>query len=218
MVGEPKGTLDHHFLEGRKYRADDIGEVIAQRNWWRIVAVGEMGVIGLAIVGLIYLGTLPKWTPFIIKWDSSTGELTPVGVHPRAGEEPITLRLLLREFVITLRGISTDREVMRDQWKVAMKRVTKEGRARLVTYAETRKPLEQSDPISVEILHVLHTTGRTWQVRWEEKTYGGTTGQLVKQERLVGAFTYQHATPRTFDEITYNPGGVFFHEWSWSYE
>ena len=218
MVGEPKGTLDHHFLEGRQYRADEIGEVIAQRNWWRIATFVLMSMLGCAVGGLIYLGAQPKWLPVIIKWDSSTGEMTPVSAHPRAGEEPITLRLLLREFVTTLRGISTDKDVMRDQWKVAMKRVTKEGKARLVTYAEMRKPLEQSDPTSIEILHVLHTTGRTWQVRWLESTFNGTTGNLLKQERFVGSFTYQHARPRTLDEITYNPGGVFFHEWSWSNE
>ena len=130
----------------------------------------------------------------------------------------MTLRLLLREFVTALRSVSTDTDVMRDWWKVAMQRVTKEGKARLVAYAEERKPLEQRDPVSVEILHILHTTGRTWQVRWEESTYSGSNGHLLQRKRAVGAFTYRQETPRTLDAITYNPAGVFFHEWNWSYE
>jgi type IV secretion system protein VirB5 len=218
MVGDPRGTLDHHFLEGRQYRADEIGEVVAQRNWWRVATLGLACIVGVAVLGLVYLGAQPKHIPVLIKWDSSTGEFTPVAVHQRAGEEPITLRLWLREFVSTLRGISTDKEVMRTQWKTAMQRVTKEGKARLVAYAETQKPLEQTDPVSIQILHILPITGRTWQVRWEETTYSGANGGLLHQQRMVGSFTYQQATPRTMDEITYNPAGVFFNDWSWSVE
>jgi type IV secretory pathway TrbF-like protein len=218
MVGEPPGSLDHHFLEGRQYRADEIGEVVAQRNWWRLATLALTGVLGIAVLGLLYVGAQPKVIPYIVTWNNSTGELLPLQAQHRVGDEPVTLRLMLREFVTALRSVSTDTDVMRDWWKVAMQRVTKEGKARLVAYAAARKPLEQHDPVSVEILHILHTTGRTWQVRWEESTYSGSSGHLLERKRAVGSFTYRQETPRTREVITYNPAGVFFHEWNWSYE
>lgn len=218
MVSEPQGTVDNPFLEGRQYRADDIGEVMGQRNWWRVMALGLAGVVCLAVLGLIYLGTQPKWVPVLIRWDSSTGETSPVGVHPRAGEEPVTLRLWLQEFVTALRGISTDIEVNRIHWNTAMQRVTDEAKPRLLEYETKQQPLEQKNPVSIEILHKLRITGQTWQVRWEETTYSRATGELVSRQRMVGTFTYRQATPRTLKQITYNPVGIFFHEWSWSPE
>ena len=218
MVGEPPGPLDHHFLEGRQYRADEIGEVVAQRNWWRLATLALTGVLGVAVLGLLYLGRPAEDHPLHRHLEQQHRGIAPLQAQHRVGDEPVTLRLMLREFVTALRSVSTDTDVMRDWWKVAMKRVTKEGKARLVAYAEERKPLEQRDPVSVEILHILHTTGRTWQVRWEESTYSGSNGHLLERKRAVGAFTYRQETPRTLDVITYNPAGVFFHEWNWSYE
>ena len=218
MQSTPQGTLDHHFLAGRQYRADEIGEVIAHRNWWRLATFGAMGWGMLATLGLIYLGSLPKHVPWPIRWDSASGTMQPLAIAHKAGQEPVTIRLWLREFVSTLRGISTDKELMRRQWQVAMTRLTTEGKQRLVAYEAQIKPLKQAEPVKVEILHMLRQTKSTWDVRWQETRYSAQDGAPYPPETYRGLFTFQHRLPRTHEELEYNPAGIFFHEWSWSHE
>jgi type IV secretory pathway TrbF-like protein len=214
----PRGTLDHHFLEGRQYRADEIGEVIAHRNWWRLATFSALALAGVSMLGNIYLGSLPKQVPYPIRWDSASGDMHPLAVAVHAGQEPVTMRLWLREFVSTLRGISTDKELMRQQWNRAMVRLTNEGKARLVAYEAQVKPLKQQEPVKVEILHMLRQTKSTWDVRWQETRSHAGDGSTRTVKTYRGLFTFHQRTPRTQDELEYNPAGIFFHEWSWSDE
>jgi type IV secretory pathway TrbF-like protein len=218
MQSTPRGTLDHHFFEGRKYRADDIGEAIAHRNWWRLATFVALAIAGSSMLGNVYLGSLPKLVPYPIRWDSAAGTMQPVGLAVNAGQEPITIRLWLREFVTTLHGISTDKELMRQQWNVAMTRTTKEGKARLVEHEAKVKPLKQQEPVKVQVLHMLRQTQRTWDVRWQETRYSADDGSPRSTETYRGLFTFQQRPPRTQEELEYNPAGIFFHEWSASHE
>jgi type IV secretion system protein VirB5 len=206
------------YLAGRQYRADEIGEVMGQRNWWRLLSCALVGLLGLAVVGLIYLGALPKHIPVLVHWDRSTGEFATLVSPGKAGEEPVSIRRMLHEFVPTLRGIPRDGRMLRAQWKLAEQRLTLEGAARFVAYEAEFKPLLRTDPVSVEILHMLPIGNKTWQVRWDELTYEQHGGAFKNRQRMVGSFTYQVRPPRTLDEIAANPGGIWWHEWSFSPE
>ena len=73
MVEKPPGALHDHFLEGRQYSADEIGEVVAQRNWWRLATLALSGVLGCAVLGLVYVGAQPKVVPYIVTWNIAAG-------------------------------------------------------------------------------------------------------------------------------------------------
>ena len=96
----------NHFLEGRKYRADDIGEIVAHRNWWRTLAFGALGCVALLILGLVYLAGLRREIPYFIEWNSASGDMRPLTMAPRAPEEVVTVHYWLREFLYTMRAIS----------------------------------------------------------------------------------------------------------------
>jgi type IV secretion system protein VirB5 len=209
---------ENPYLVGRKYRADEIGEVVGQRNWWRLATFAAMAWGALTTLGLIYVGVQPKHVPVLVHWDRSSGEFARLVSPARAGEAPVSLRRMLREFVTTLRGVPTDGRVLRDQWTLAAKRVTKEGAARLVAAEAAFKPLTRTDPISIEIGSMLPITNQTWQVRWDELTYDGQSGAFKGRQRMIGSFTYQVRPPRTLDDIDANPGGIWWHEWSLSPE
>jgi type IV secretory pathway TrbF-like protein len=218
MQHTPRGTLDHHFLEGRKYRADDIGEALAHRNWWRLATFGAIGWGMLATLGLIYVATLPKQIPWPIRWDSSTGEMRPLALAPEAMEHDNTIRYWLREFVHTLRSVSSDKDHMQRQWNLTMTRLTKEGKARFVAYEAQVKPLQQQEYVKVEVLQRSRLSKQTWQVRWRETREHPEDMQHVTTVIQRGVFVFQQRPPRTTDELDYNPAGIFFHEWSWEHE
>lgn len=109
----------------------------------------------LATLGALYLGSLPKHIPWPIRWDSSTGEMQPLALALHAGEEDITIRYWLREFVTTLRRVSSDKEWMQKQWNITMARLTKEGKVRFVAYEAQVKPLQQQEHVKVEVLQML---------------------------------------------------------------
>ena len=218
MQSTPRGTLDHHFLEGRQYRADDIGEALAHRNWWRLATFAAMAWGIVTTVGLIYVGSLPKQVPWPIRWDSSTGEMQPLALAPQAREDDKTIRYWLREFVHTLRSVSSDKEGMQRQWNLTMHRLTQDGKARFVAYEAQVKPLQQQEYVKVEVLQMLRQTKQTWQVRWRETREHPEDAQRVTTEIQRGVFVFQQRTPRAQAEFDYNPAGIFFHEWSWERE
>jgi len=208
----------NHFLDGRKYRVDEIGEVAAHRNWWRALAFGELGCIALLILGIVYLAVLRREIPYFIEWNSASGDMRPLKLAPQAPEENMTVHYWLSQFVVTLRAISTDRDLMKDRWNTAMTRLTKEGRGRLVQYEQAFKPLTQQEPVKVEILQRLRQTKRTWDVRWKETRYNAEDQRYLGEETYRGIFTFEQRSPRTTDEREQNPAGIFWHEWSWSPE
>ena len=217
MVEKPPGALDHHFLEGRQYRADEIGEVVAQRNWWRLATLALSGVLGSPCWAWCMSGRSRRWSP-----TSSPGTVA-AGIAAAPG--PAAGRRRTRDPAAHAARVRHGPAQCLDRYRRHAGLVEgrhaagDEGRQGATGgLCRKRKPLEQRDPVSVEILHILHTTGRTWQVRWEESTYSGSSGHLLERKRAVGSFTYQLETPRTREVLTYNPAGVFFHEWNWSYE
>jgi type IV secretion system protein VirB5 len=211
--------VENPYLAGRQYRADEIGEVLGQRNWWRLLSAALTGLLVLAVGGLIYLGALPKHSPVLVHWDRSSGEFARLVSPVTAGEDPVSLRRMLREFVTALRSIPSDGHLLRAQWLLAEARVTKEGAERLVAYARDFKPLLRTEPVTVEIVHILPITNKTWQVRWQESTYDAPpSGTFKNQQRMIGTFTYHVRAPRTLGEIDTNPGGIWWHEWSISPE
>lgn len=218
MPYEPSGSLHHHFLEGRKVRADELGEMAGHRNWWRSMAFLMVVWSFLALGTIVYLGSLPRQVPYYIRWDSTTGDMTPLGLAPQAPTDPATIRLWLREFVWTLRTLSSDKEVIRQAWNRMMVRVTPEGRGKIVAYQEEWKPLIQTETQQVEILHMLPQTKRSWDVRWKETRFDAHDGHVLTTTIQRGLFTFTLRVPKTPDELDLNPAGIFFDTWGWNRE
>jgi|ERR1043166_354553 type IV secretion system protein VirB5 len=215
---QPKGTLDHHFYEGRKYRTDDLGDVLAHAAKSHGLVYGAGILLLCSILGNIYQGTLPHWKPYYIIEDSASGAMRVLGPAPEHYDpSQATIKRDLREFVETLRGISTDKALMRQRWTLAFGRVTSTGRKHLDEYFAQRKPLEQRAPILIEVLRLLPRTAHVWDVRWVEVVHNDK-GERLTQETYSGLFTVEIREPRTEDQMQANPAGIWMQEWTWSKE
>jgi type IV secretory pathway TrbF-like protein len=211
-------TAEHPFLEGKRYRDDELGEMAVQKANWRYMAFGVLGLLALSILGNIYLGSLPKMVPAYVEVDTMTGGMRVVGPAPQEYDlRESTVKKELREFVEVLRRISTDVPLMQLHWTRLFHHVTPRGHKLLAAYATERNPLAQKDPVAVEVLRVLRQSEFTWDVRWQETTYSAK-GEQKSSATYSGLFTWERQLPTTLDALTMNPSGILLDSWSWSKE
>src|ERR1041385_7942091 len=210
--------LANHFLEGRKWRADELGDAKLQgKAWWWQTRIKD-GLLTLAILGLIIQGNRPAWKPYYIEIDRSSGAMRVIGPAPERYIPPqARAKASVRELVETLRGISPDKELQRERWIRQRIAMTPEGRKRLLVYEAERQPLRQQDPVKVEILRALPKPGSatTWDVRWQETDYSRDARDPQHRTIWSGLFSYQLREPRTQDELDFASDGIFWDFWQW---
>jgi len=214
-------TLPNHFTEGQDYRADELGEAKLHGKRWRMQSWIVEGLLGVAVLGLIVQGNRPHWKPYYVEINTCSGDTRVVGPGPEHYvPKEATARAAVRELVETLRGIGTDKDMMRERWKRLRVRMTKEGRKRFLEWEAQRQPLRPQAPVKVEILRSLLKPGssNTWDVRWQETDYGVDDRQVKRVTTWSGLFSYKVHEPWTPEEREFAPDGIFFDFWQWSQE
>ena len=211
-------TTEHPFLEGKRYREEELGEMAVQKANWRYMAFGALGLAALLGLGNLYQATLPRMIPHYVEVDTSSGNMRIVGPTPQQYDlRQETVKKELREFVEVLRRISTDLPLMQMQWTRLFHHVTPRGHKLLGAYATERNPLAQKDPVMVEVLRILPQSATTMDIRWIETTYS-SKGEQKSIATYSGLFTWERQVPTTMDALAFNPSGILLHEWSWSKE
>lgn len=214
----PTGQLDSHFYEGRKHRADELGEFAVQRSNWRLAAFGGIAGMLLLSIGCLYLGAQPKLRPYYIEVDTCSGDARVVGEAPTSYTiRELTLKKHLRDFVQTVRGVSLDKPDMQRRLTEVFYQLTPKGKKLFEQFMTERNPMYQREPVLVEVTAVLLSTGATYDVRWMEKRYNDRM-DLQATEVYRGLFTVVEQTPRGKDEMDHNPMGLFIDQFSWSRE
>jgi type IV secretion system protein VirB5 len=211
-------TREHPFLEGKRYREEELGEMAVRGANWRYMAFGALGLTALLGLGNLYQATMPHLTPFYVEVETMSGSMRVVGSAPQQYDlRQETVKKELREFVEVLRRISTDVPLMQMQWTRLFHHVTPRGHKLLAAYATEHNPLAQKDPVAVEVLQVLKQSEQTAYIRWQEVTYNAK-GEQKNVITYSGLFTWERHVPATIDALTQNPSGILLHEWSWSKE
>jgi type IV secretory pathway TrbF-like protein len=208
--------IDTPYLTGKQYRDDELGEAAVQRANWRYCAFGAMGVSGLLVLLLFYAISLPRkvLVPFTV--NEGSGDVRIVQQDFAKYAPPRTVYInQLRDDMTILRTVTTDKEDMRRQHVKARTRMTAQGKKQYAQWERERKPFDQKEPVTVDILGTpLHDGGLTWDIRWRETTYGAQVGM----ETWRGKFTFIRAMPQDEDERNATAAGVFLDTWSWSKE
>jgi type IV secretory pathway TrbF-like protein len=207
--------IENHMVVGKKYRDDELGEATVRGANWRYAAFGSFGISGLLSLLLFYTVTLPKQLLVPIEVCGESGTVRIVQQDWKQFVPPMTAYIAqLRDTVILLRTITTDKEAMRAQHRTVRLRLTAQGKPLYDQYLKDRKPFEQKEPVQVEVSSVLHDGGLTWDIRWRETTYS----HKIDIEHWRGKFTFTRAMPQTDAERQATPLGLFVDHWSWSRE
>jgi type IV secretion system protein VirB5 len=193
------------------------GSLLAQARNWRLVALGNALVALLLGGGLITQAQQSPIVPYIVEVDT-LGQVRSVGRLTTTRYEPsrAAIQHTLTRFVLGVRALSTDPVVVRQQWLSAYHLVTPKARPMLDAYAREFDPFAKVGTlaIAVEVHSVLALTKDSYEVQWAETVY--RQGQALTKESYSGIFTVTVQAPRTDEELTTNPLGIYLDHWQWT--
>jgi type IV secretory pathway TrbF-like protein len=208
-------TTRLHPDTGIRLRQTELGQAMTAGRYWRWSCWGVGGLLGLSLLGNLYLGSLPHWKPYYVEIDTCGGQVRVVGPAPATYTyADLAVAQTIRRFVEGLRVISKDQETTKKAWRSLEAQVTPNGARLLLQAATDYDPLNKKIPVVVENISVFPRTARTFYVRWQEITFGSKVTTTV----YSGLFTFERRDPRTPEERQEAPLGIFFDDWHWSKE
>jgi len=191
----------------------------AQVRNWRLFAFFSLFIAGIAVSGAVWIGGKSKFVPMVFEVDNLRRT---VYVKTLGGDEAATPvdRIVyseMFELFENLRSVTTDREANNARLRKGFSRLT--GAAATYVRAELRKapPNEvgASKTVQVTVRSALKLTGKSWQVDWDETSFGLDGKQLGDPEHWRA--TLQNDLNPSNDEKVFrsNPSGLQIPELSW---
>ena len=216
----PDGTLDTPYRRARQEWDMRMGSAAVQAKNWRLATFASLGVVTIAVGGMIHLGAQPKAVPHIIEVDR-LGSVTyrgPVGQTDYVPSEAV-ITYHLRRFIEDTREISSDLAVLKRNWLDAYTLVTPRGGNMLSAFVQKPEndPFRraQDERVTVEVLSAVRVSGDTWQVDWRESAWdknGSPGGSPAVWRAMLRTFVQ---APKTAEAMSRNPIGLYIDELHW---
>ena len=193
-----------------------IGSARVQAQNWRLMALGSLS-LSIVLAGiLLWLGRTSAVIPYIVEVDPRGGAraVGPAAEVYKPSDAQIAFHLT--RFVESVRGLSIDPVVVRQNWLKAYDFVTDRAAVTLNEYARENDPFAKvgRQTIAVEVTSVVRASDSSFQIRWLERTFEG--GAPVSSNRLTGIFSIVITAPRTVELVRKNPLGIYVHAFNWS--
>ncbi len=197
---------------------DRIGSARVQARSWRLVAFGELAVIGSLALGLVWQSARGTVTPWVVQIDrlGQAQAIAPADADYRANDAQIAFHLA--RFVEGVRGVPADPIVVRQNWLRAYDFTTDKGGLALNGYAQASDPFAKVGKVqvSVEVSSVIRASPDSFRVAWVEKRY--ENGALGGAERWTAILTIVLQTPHDAEKLRRNPLGIYVTAINWSKE
>ena len=211
-------ALPTPYKRARQVWDDRLGSSRKQAYSWRLAAFAAFVLTGIMAIGLIYQSSKAQVVPYIVEVDEA-GKVRLVGTPRTQTWEPsdATRFYFLEEWVKNVRSLSSDREVVRQQWLEAYQGVTDHAKAQLDAHAQKSQPFktlgEQTRRVEVEAINDV--SDDSYRVEWTEEVYG-KGGDVIERQRYVGVFKLTRKQPKTAEELRKNALGLYVDHFSWS--
>jgi type IV secretion system protein TrbF len=195
-----------------------IGSARVQARNWRLMAFGCLGLSTALSGGLLWQSLQSRVVPYVVEVDR-LGEPRAVG-PAGAGLHPTDAQIawFLGRFITSVRSISLDPVLMRQEWLSAYDFTTRRGAVFLGDYARSADPFGHvgDRTVSVQVTSVVRASGQTYQVKWAETAY--QRGSLAGTTHWTAMLTIVLAPPSSADQLRRNPLGLFVDAVDWSRE
>jgi type IV secretory pathway TrbF-like protein len=208
------------YRRARQEWDDRMGSAIVHARNWRLASFATLAALFVAILGMIYLGRLPKAVPHIIEVDHLGGATYrgPVGETQYTPSDAV-VRYHLQRFVENTRTISSDVAVLKKNWFDAYTAVTPKAANMLTAYVQAPEhdPFRraQEGRVTLQTVSTVRVSQDTWQLDWRETTWD-THGTPVGAPTLWrGMFKISLQPPTTEAAMAANPIGLYVDEFHW---
>jgi type IV secretory pathway TrbF-like protein len=195
-----------------------IGSARVQAKNWRLMALGELAIVGGLALGLVWQSARGTVTPWVVQIDrlGQAQAIAPAtdDYQPTDGQ----IAWHLARFIEEVRGVPADPVVVRQNWLRAYDFVTDKGALALNGYAQANDPFGKVGKIqvSMEIASVIRASPDSFRVAWVERHY--ENGSLSGTERWTAILTTVLQTPHDADKLRRNPLGIYVTAINWSKE
>lgn len=193
-----------------------MGSARAQAANWRFAAFGSIAIAAASVGGLLWQSTRSIVTPYVVEVDAQ-GSVRAVG-PAIAAYEPTDAQIAhhLANFIRSVRSVSIDPVVVRENWLKAYDFATDRGAIALNDYARENDPFAEIGrrSVNVDVTSVVRASDDSFEIRWTEKTYA--SGQFEKLERFTAHLTIVVSAPRNEQALHQNPLGLYVHGVNWS--
>lgn len=197
---------------------DRIGSARVQAKNWRLMALGELGLVGGLSAALVWQTANGSVVPWVVQVDrlGQAQAVEPAVAGYRASDPEIAWHLA--RFIEQVRSVPADPIVLRQNWLRAYDYTTDRGAAALNDYARINDPFARvgQSQVSVEVSSVIRASDDSFRIAWIERRY--EQGQQASVERWSAIVTLVLQPPRDAERLRKNPLGIFVHAINWSRE
>lgn len=195
-----------------------IGSSRVQARNWRLVAIGCLALSTGLSGGLLWQSMQSRVVPYVIEVDR-LGEVR--AVAPAIQDyipDDAQIAWHLGRFIQSVRSVSTDPVLVRQNWLAAYDFATDRAALFLNEYAKANNPFGQigTRSVSVQVTSVVRASDSSFQVKWTEQVF--ERGSLASTTRWTGILAIVIRSPRNTDQLRKNPLGVFVNAIDWSRE
>ena len=195
-----------------------IGSARVQARNWRLIALGELAIVGGLALGLIWQSARGTVTPWVVQIDR-LGQAQAVA-PAEADYQPTDAQIAwyLARFIEEVRSVPADPVIVRQNWLRAYDFTTDKGALMLNGYAQASDPFAKvgKEQVSVEIASVIRASPDSFRVAWVERRY--ENGSLSATERWTAILTTVLQTPHDAEKLRRNPLGIYVTAINWSKE
>jgi type IV secretory pathway TrbF-like protein len=197
---------------------DRIGSARVQARNWRLMAFGGLLLSTGLSAGLLWQSMQSRVVPYVVEVDrlGEARAVAPVGEGYRPTDPQIAWHL--GRFIASVRSISLDPVLMRQNWLGAYDFVTTRGARFLNEYARSAQPFANvgDRTVSVQVTSVVRASDSSFQVKWIESAY--ERGSLAGTSRWTAILSVRIRQPDSADELRKNPLGLKIDGIDWSRE
>ena len=208
------------YLKARMEWDDRYGSARTQALNWRYLSFLLMGLLMLTLLGVIYLGTLPKQAIHIVETDK-LGQAAYRGRVGIDGEQyripEASKKYHLKRFIEDVRSLPADTVVVKQQWEDAYALLSPAAANVLSDYARKDPPTERmkEQRVTLGSITLIPISADSWSAEWQETTWNKRGGNKGIQ-KWKGIFNLIQQTPTTEAQLRLNPIGMYIDSFSWA--
>lgn len=209
-------TRDDIFEQAVQAHDDRSRYYIVQSKRFFILTVVLLFITMGSISFTMWVGIKNQYIPYVVMVDDLGRAELATNIELNTDIPQAVMRREMSNFVIDWRTIPNDLQVLKDNlWRVLSYLDNSSAAYRMVSALGTSAQngpfalFEESIGISVEVVSVIQSSERTWNVEWIENQSDRNSGRPISTQRFEGAFVIERKGAVSEEILTRNPLGIF---------
>jgi len=215
------------YAAARREYNEQVGSIVAQRDSWRLTALGSLAVAFVAVAGAVWDHGNNHAVPYVVEVNKLGDGLAIARADVAAPLDPRVIRSQLARWVADVRTVYVDVEAEKRAITEAFAMTDRNaaGAQTLKDWWSAHEPFGRArdEVVAVAVESVLPLSGNTWRVEWCEDVHprqtpgGACAAGAVPQGQQWQATVAVSVNPPTDDAaILANWSGLYVESFDWS--